>query len=71
MIFVRVRTETMTDAKPEETMTENGDDDQWLYGDSTSNLDPVGTLVEDVKQTEMIGAVAEDEVYITVSFKAN
>lgn len=42
-------------------MVDNGDDDQWLYGDSNSNLDTVGTSVEDVKPTELVG-VAEDEV---------
>jgi len=55
----------MTDTKPEETMADNGDDDQWLYGDSISNLDPPnGTLVEDVNQTETVGVPAEDEVII-------
>jgi len=56
----------MTNAKPEETMVDNGDDDQWLYGDSISNLDPVGTLVEDVKQTETDGVLDEDEVNTTI-----
>lgn len=47
----------------EETMTDNGDDDQWLYGDSTSNLDPAVTRVEDVKPTEIVGVI-EDEVIL-------
>lgn len=47
----------------EETMADNGDDDQWLYGDSTLNLDPPGTRVEDVKPTETVGVV-EDEVIL-------
>lgn len=38
-------------------MADNGDDDQWLYGESNSNLDPP---VKDVKPTEV--AVNEDEV---------
>lgn len=36
-------------------MSDNGDDDQWLYGDSNSNLDLVGPLVEDIKPAGIIG----------------
>lgn len=46
-------------------MVDNGDDDQWLYGDSNSNLDTAGTSVEDVKSTELVG-VPEDEVIFFV-----
>lgn len=46
-------------------MVDNGDDDQWLYGDSNSNLDAAGTSVEDVKSTELVG-VPEDEVLFFV-----
>lgn len=52
----------MTEIKTEETnMADNGDDDQWLYGDSNSNLDPPGTSVENSKPTELVGII-EDEV---------
>lgn len=61
----------MTNTKPEETMVDNGDDDQWLYGDSISNLDPVVTLVEDVKQTEIDGVQDEDEEARLMEFLAN
>lgn len=52
----------MADIKTDENMPD-GDDDQWLYGDSNSNLDPASTSVEDVKPklTELVGLV-EDEV---------
>lgn len=44
-------------------MADPGDDDQWLYGDSNSNLDPASTSIEDVSinPTELIG-VGKDEV---------
>jgi len=51
----------MASIKTEVTMADNGDDDQWLYGDSNSNLDPVGALVEDIKPAEPVG-ILEDEV---------
>lgn len=52
----------MADTKTDE-ITPDGDDDQWLYGDSNSNLDPVCTSVEEVKpkSTELISFI-EDEV---------
>lgn len=62
----------MSDVKTEVIMTDNGDDDQWLYGDSNSNLDPViATSIEDVKPvTEPIG-VPEDEEARLMEFLAN
>lgn len=42
-------------------MSDNGDDDQWLYGDSNSNLDLVGPLVEDIKPVAPTDII-EDEV---------
>jgi len=53
----------MVSIKTEVTMADNGDDDQWLYGDSNSNLDTVGALVEDIKPAEPIG-ILEDEVLL-------
>lgn len=58
----------MADIKTEETMTDNGDDDQWLYGDSTSNLDSAGTLVEDIKPAETVGVVEDEVPNITYLF---
>lgn len=54
----------MADTKTEGTlaMADNGDDDQWLYGDSNSNLDSVSTSVEDVKPTAVIGVVADEVI---------
>lgn len=52
----------MADIKTEETMADNGDDDQWLYGDSSSNLDPIGLTVEDAKPTAIIGIVADEVI---------
>ncbi|XP_025416965.1 pre-mRNA 3'-end-processing factor FIP1 [Sipha flava] len=60
----------MADSKTEETIADNGDDDQWLYGDSNSNLDPVGTSVQDVKPTDFIGIVADEEARL-MEFLAN
>lgn len=51
----------MASIKTEVTMSDNGDDDQWLYGDSNSNLDLVGSLVEDIKPAAPAGII-EDEV---------
>jgi len=52
----------MVSIKTEVTMADNGDDDQW-YGDSNSNLDPAGALVEDIKPAEPVG-ILEDEVLL-------
>lgn len=52
----------MADTKNEDETVENGDDDQWLYGDSNSNLDPAGTSVENVKPSSELVGVPEDEV---------
>lgn len=51
----------MADIKTDDTMADPGDDDQWLYGDSNSNLDPPGTSVEDPVKIEQ-SSVPEDEV---------
>jgi len=51
----------MANLKTEETV-DPGDDDQWLYGDSNLNLDPLGTPVEDVKPIAEPVGVVEDEV---------
>jgi hypothetical protein len=56
----------MADSKTEETIADNGDDDQWLYGDSNSNLDPVGTSVQDVKPTDFIGIVADEVIFFRI-----
>ncbi|XP_025203753.1 pre-mRNA 3'-end-processing factor FIP1-like [Melanaphis sacchari] len=61
----------MASIKTEVTMSDNGDDDQWLYGDSNSNLDPVGTLVEDIKPTEPAGILEDDEEARLMEFLAN
>lgn len=55
----------MSDTKVEETMTDNGDDDQWLYGDSNTVLDPIGLSAEEIKTkpAEPVRNV-EDEVKI-------
>lgn len=52
----------MADTNTDEIMAD-GDDDQWLYGDSNSNLDPATTTVDEVKpkQSELVD-FAEDEV---------
>jgi len=55
----------MASIKTEVTMSENGDDDQWLYGDSNSNLDPVVALPDDIKPAEPVG-ILEDEVLFNV-----
>lgn len=55
----------MSDIKTEGIMTDNGDDDQWLYGDSNSNLDPViATSVEEVKPVIEPTGIPEDEVIL-------
>lgn len=56
----------MEDIKTEETMTDNGDDDQWLYGDSNSNLDSVSTSIQDVKPTDFIGIVADEVIFFRI-----
>lgn len=53
----------MAGIKTDDAMADPGDDDQWLYGDSNSNLDPPGTSVEDPIKLEQ-SSVAEDEVII-------
>lgn len=45
-------------------LTDNGDDDQWLYGDSNTNLDSVATSVEDVKPTEVVGIVEDEVIFV-------
>lgn len=64
-IYNRTYNITMASIKTEVTMSENGDDDQWLYGDSNSNLDPVVALPDDIKPAEPVG-ILEDEVLFNV-----
>lgn len=55
----------MDTIKTEVVMTDNGDDEQWLYGESNSNLDPAGTSAEDVlKPAAELAGVPEDEVML-------
>jgi len=60
----------MANLKTEETV-DPGDDDQWLYGDSNLNLDPLGTPVEDVKPIAEPVGVVEDEEARLMEFLAN
>lgn len=55
----------MANIKTEVIIADNGDDEQWLYGDSNSNLDPAGTSVEDVKPPAELVGVPEDEVMLS------
>ncbi|VVC24322.1 Pre-mRNA polyadenylation factor Fip1 [Cinara cedri] len=50
-------------------MTDNGDDDQWLYGDSNSN--PPGISVENGKSPTKLVGVVEDEEARLMEFLAN
>lgn len=56
----------MADNNTEETIADPGDDDQWLYGDSNSNLGPGGTSVEEIstKPSELVGVGKDEVIYL-------
>ncbi|CAH1720796.1 unnamed protein product [Aphis gossypii] len=60
----------MASIKTEVIMSDNGDDDQWLYGDSNSNLDLVGPLIEDIKPAAPAGIIEDEEARL-MEFLAN
>jgi len=53
----------MVSINTEVIMADSGDDDQWLYEDSNSNLDPDGALFKDIKPVQPV-SILEDEVLL-------